>query len=1107
VASEPAPNGGPTRFDRAAEIFHEVRSLGLVERDERLSVLCKGDAELEAMVRLLLKGDNAPLPAEALADQIKAAGDAVTSGIASELIATRIGHYKLLERIGEGGFGIVHLAEQEQPVRRLVALKIIKLGMDTRQVVARFEAERQALAIMDHPNIAKVFDGGATDSGRPYFVMELVKGVPITEYCDERRLTLTARLELFRQVCDALQHAHQKGVIHRDIKPSNILVGEIDGRPVPKVIDFGIAKATSAHLTEKTICTEHRQMIGTPEYMSPEQAGAFSLDIDTRTDVYSLGVLLYELLTGATPFDSRRLRSAAYGEIQRIIREEDPPRPSTRLTLHESRASIAAARGIEPARLTSQLAGELDWVVMKAMEKDRTRRYDSAGALMRDVDRFIAGEAVQAVPPSLTYRIGKFVKRHKLPVFGAVNLLLVLVAGLVGTSLGFWNAEKEREVAVANGIRADLKATEAIEQRRIAERSSYIATMKLAIDSIESAHPGRASILLDQCSASYRGWEWRHARSLLTQSSRRIDSTTVPGLQGRTLSTTPDGNLVLVAARSPETGQYGVVLIDTNTGREVRRILGHTSELNSLRLDPTGTLILTASADGTARIFRLSDGREVAIPFRADTSVEYAEFDHTGTRVLVLLASSPSVAAYAIVCNADGSGMIGTPLEGPLTVCFEPGSGRVIFTRGFQPPGVWDPESGATQPLHTEQSSEARPNHAGDLVAANTNDMLIRLIERPAGRVRASLRGHWAVLHAIEFATDREMVYSTSEDQTIRSWSTITGDPIRTFLGHTTAVFDIAIAPDGRRVYSIGGDGIRFWNSDPEADGLVLHAKGEYQVRGLCYSPDGTLLATSSADQGLTIWNTATNQPVRKLLPAMSHRCRISGDGKILIATTWSDALHVWNLTSGEQLLEATQLPGGVCDLAVNHDGTRLAFSFWEREGLLLDEHGAPIAGFNGLEAKSRALAFIPGSNELVAELPANGTFARWDATNGARLPHSPVVANVVKSIQVLPGGHWLLALESDQVRIVDPSDGSTVRSFRGHASLLRGAAMLPGGSRIISTARDGTIRIWDVESGDEVASFRTMHTFPDMLAVNPITGTVAVAFEDRSVQIFHAPE
>ncbi len=335
----------------------------------------------------------------------------------------QIGRYKLLQKLGEGGFGIVYMAEQREPVKRRVALKIIKLGMDTRQVVARFEAERQALAMMDHPNIAKVLDGGATDTGRPYFVMELVRGVPITRYCDEAGLGIRERLGLFIQVCQAVQHAHQKGIIHRDLKPSNVLVTLHDGEPVPKVIDFGIAKATQQELTEKTLFTQFQQLIGTPAYMSPEQAEMSGLDIDTRSDIYSLGVMLYELLVGRTPLESRELLKGGHEEIRRRIREQDPPKPSTRVSTLEGRERVLVARQrqVDPAALGAELRGDLDWIVLKALEKDRRRRYETANGLAQDLRRHLNHEPVLAAPPDRLYQMGRYIRRHRAAVAGAIT--------------------------------------------------------------------------------------------------------------------------------------------------------------------------------------------------------------------------------------------------------------------------------------------------------------------------------------------------------------------------------------------------------------------------------------------------------------------------------------------------------------------------------------------------------------------------------------------------------------------------------------------------------------------------------------------------------------
>jgi serine/threonine protein kinase/tetratricopeptide (TPR) repeat protein len=379
---------------------------------------------------------------------------------------TVIGPYKLLEQIGEGGMGLVFVAEQQQPVRRHVALKIIKPGMDSRQVIARFESERQALAMMDHLNIAKVHDGGTTPEGRPYFVMELVKGTPLTDYCDRHRLTTSQRLGLFLDVCQAVQHAHQKGIIHRDLKPSNILVSLHDVTPIVKVIDFGVAKATSGRLTDKTVYTAFAQMVGTPLYMSPEQAGLSNLDVDTRSDVYSLGVLVYELLTGTTPFDSETLKKVDYDEMRRIIREDEPPRPSTRLSTMEQAAlsTIAERRGQEPRRLSQQLRGELDWIVMKALEKDRNRRYESVSALAADVQRYLDDEPVQACPPSVGYRLRKFARRHRGPVLASAVVLLALVGGMVGTTWGLVHAERAWQ-AEAHRAEKERQAKETAQER------------------------------------------------------------------------------------------------------------------------------------------------------------------------------------------------------------------------------------------------------------------------------------------------------------------------------------------------------------------------------------------------------------------------------------------------------------------------------------------------------------------------------------------------------------------------------------------------------------------------------------------------------------------
>jgi serine/threonine protein kinase/formylglycine-generating enzyme required for sulfatase activity len=357
------------------------------------------------------------------------------------------GRYMLVEKIGEGGMGEVWVAKQSEPVKRKVALKLIKAGMDSKGVVQRFEHERQALALMDHPHIAKVLDGGLTDEFRPFFVMELVNGLPLTRFCDEARLGIRERLELFVPICQAVQHAHQKAIVHRDLKPTNILVTLMDGRPIPKVIDFGVAKATGGKLTDQTLSTQFGAILGTLDYMSPEQAGFSAADVDTRADIYSLGVILYELLTGLRPFDGHRLRNVAYDELIRIMREEEPSKPSTRLSSDSSLPSLAAIRQIEPARLKKLLKGELDWVVMKCLEKQRNRRYETANALARDIQRYLADETVEARPPSTGYRVKKLLWRNKGPVIAASLIFVALIGGIVGTTVGLFEAKRQREEA------------------------------------------------------------------------------------------------------------------------------------------------------------------------------------------------------------------------------------------------------------------------------------------------------------------------------------------------------------------------------------------------------------------------------------------------------------------------------------------------------------------------------------------------------------------------------------------------------------------------------------------------------------------------------------
>ena len=509
-----------------------------------LKQVCRDDVEVERIVTLSREGsadasflEKSPLPVDAVLTEYLSAE--------TNLTGTMIGPYKLLQPIGEGGFGAVYMAEQTSPVRRKVALKVIKPGMDSKQVVARFEAERQALALMDHPNVARVFDGGSTDTGNPYFVMELVKGVPITQFCDENKQNVHQRLELFVTVCKAIQHAHHKGVIHRDIKPSNILVTLHDGSPVPKVIDFGVSKAISQQLTEKTMFTAHGQMIGTAQYMSPEQAEMSGLDIDTRSDIYSLGVLLFELLIGSTPLDPRQIRETGYAEMQRLIREQESPKPSTRLsTMGDHLTSIASKRSTDANRLSQFMRGDLDWIVMKSIEKERGRRYETASSFADDVERFLANEAVEARHPSLGYKLQKFATRNRGSVIAGALIAAALLLGGIGTTLGMLKAKEEarkssqlseaRRVALetakqdrSNAVTNQLAAERA---KRELETQSYFQQISLADQALKEGRLSATLDLLAECPNDLCQWEWHYLNRLACSAPPESLQIKLPGI-------------------------------------------------------------------------------------------------------------------------------------------------------------------------------------------------------------------------------------------------------------------------------------------------------------------------------------------------------------------------------------------------------------------------------------------------------------------------------------------------------------------------------------------------------------------------------------------------
>jgi WD40 repeat protein/predicted Ser/Thr protein kinase len=807
----------------------------------------------------------------------------------------RFGPYRVVRLLGEGGMGVVYLAEQEEPIRRRVALKLIRIGMDTAEVIARFDSERQALALMDHPNIARVFDAGVSGQGRPYFVMEYVAGVPITKYCDAHRLTNRQRLELFRPVCMAIQHAHQKGIIHRDIKPSNILIAVVDGQPTPKVIDFGVAKAINQRLTEKTVFTQIGFFIGTPEYISPEQAEVTSLDVDTTTDIYSLGVVLYELLVGVLPFDPASLRKAGYDEIRRILREEEPPTPTARLhSLGAAATSVAERRHADAESLEKQLRGDLDWITMKAMDKDQSRRYPSASEFAADMGRYLRDEPVLAGPPERRYRIRKFLRRHRRYAAAAASILISLLLGLTATTVLFFRAESARR--------------EAQRQGDIARQQSYVANLVAADLHLRSNEFAEARRRLLSCPTDLRHWEWRR---LFLQSDFSLATL-------YTLADSDHDNLRLSLAFSEDgsriysTTQHTLYSWDAATYLPVGRWSGFGSILAvTARADQLVAKTYTTGGletDHTLRVFD-SSRRQIATFGGHENEVSAAAFSPDGARVV----SGDRAGVLFIWDAASGKAVhrLTGSAEPVIAAAFSQDGKRIVVAFGDGTVRLWEAAGGASlrMPEAPAGLKQDRPFEARSMTVAFSPDAhwlaassgrSVRLWETASGGRSLEIGEFRWPIRSLAFNADGSRILAGTDEGSVHILDRFSGKPLGRLVGHESAVLVIAFHPGGRIVTADRAK-IRVW--DPSSfEGIETLPPAGPWVNSIAFNPNGRLLASANS-YAIRLWDVSSRKELTsfKLDRTFTSRIAFSPDGTYLACTSGLNAIYIFDVLSGAQ--------------------------------------------------------------------------------------------------------------------------------------------------------------------------------------------------------------
>jgi len=1012
---------------------------------------------------------------------------------------TVIDRYVLLEPLGQGGMGIVYLAEQLEPINRKVALKVIKLGMDTWEVINRFEAERQTLAMMDHPNIAKIIDGGATDSGRPFFVMEYVQGIPITKFADLHRLSVPERLELFIKVCAAIQHAHQKGVIHRDLKPSNILVAYDGSGPEPKVIDFGLAKATDSTGGNETFNTRLHQVMGTPAYMSPEQASFGEVDIDTRSDVYALGVLLYELLSARTPFAELESRKTAYTEIGRIIREVEPVRPSLRLATltNDDLEAVANSRKTDPKRLKQAISQDLDWIVLKALEKDRQRRYPTANALANDVVRYLSNEPVVAAAPDPIYVVKKFIRRHRSRVVASAALALMLLATVaISVSMAIV-ANTSRK----NETRSHGQALNALQLMRIRRAEDSFRTGDAALGLAHLARVLRdnptngvaaqriLSALLGRAYHLPVGEPMRHTAG--------IKVAVFSPVENRVLTASKDG-----AAQ----------LWEGPSGQPSGPRLQHGSAIYAAVFSADGRWMATGSEDGAVKIWNSGTSREAMPGYRQELAISAIQFSHNGRW---LASGGHDGHVYLLEVGAGSPPRRIVTASGWINaLSFNPDDSRLLVVAGDGSMRFWDLRSGALdgsdldagsnvnhaefsrdgtrfiaalengtaqiwdtgsktrlgQPMgHKKRLSVARFSDDGEYCATVSDDGTARVWNGRTGEPVTPYLKHSADVTCTRFSPNGLWLITGSDDKTARIWNAHTGAPLGEPIRHLDQVWAVGFSPDGETVVTGAGDGIaRLWRvqTNQKLGNILNHPN---RIRSIQFSPDQTTIVTAGDDRYARLWDAKTGH--LKGMPmedaAGFKKVTFSRNGRWLLSVgQWSDKVHVWDAQTGAKagvLWSSTNL---VEDAEFSPDGRWIATASRDQNAHLWGvPEWRPAGGAMRHDDYVWTVRFSADGQYLVTA-SEDRTARTWQVPDGR--PMGPPLRHTseVRYAEFNPDTTAVVTSSNDRVATVwNPRTGEAVGGRLNHSDVMPVVRFSSDGSLIVTASFDHSCRIWDART------------------------------------------